>query len=51
MSDKIRVERDFKVIEEFVRLSLMSGKVDRMHKVVQNFIIGKLTEVGAKDGI
>jgi hypothetical protein len=51
MTDKIKIERDFKVIEEFVRLSLLCGKVERMAKVVQNFIVGKIPEVGPKDGI
>jgi hypothetical protein len=34
MTDKIKIERDFKVIEEFVRLSLLCGKVERMAKVL-----------------
>ena len=51
MTDKIRSERDFGVIEEFVRLSIICGKEERMKKVVQNFIIGKLNELDAKDAI
>ena len=34
MTDKIKIERDFKVIEEFVRLSVLCGKEERMCKVV-----------------
>ena len=51
MTDKITVERDFKVIEEFVRLSILCGKEERMMKVVQNFIVGKIPEMNSKDGI
>ena len=51
MTDKITVERDFKVIEEFVRLSMLCGKEERMMKVVQNFIVGKIPEMNSKDGI
>jgi len=51
MSDKIRSERDFGVIEEFVRLSIICRKEERMKKVVQNFIIGKLNELDSKDAI
>jgi hypothetical protein len=51
MTEKVMVERDFRVIEEFVRLSMLCGKEERMKKVVQNFIIGKIPEAVAKDGI
>ena len=51
MTDKIRSERDFGVIEEFLRLSIICGKEERMKKVVQNFIISKLNELDAKDAI
>jgi len=34
VTDKIKIERDFKVIEEFVRLSLLCGKEERMAKVI-----------------
>lgn len=51
MTEKVMVERDFRVIEEFLRLSMLCGKIERMKKVLKNFIIGKIPEAGAKDGI
>ena len=49
MRDKLTVDREYGAIDEFIRVSILSDKQDRMKKVCQNIIISKIPE--NKEGI
>jgi hypothetical protein len=40
MQEKLNIERDFSAIEEFIQVSILSGKTERMRKVCQNITKG-----------